>query len=117
MPINIRDASGAIVAIATPDEVIAAINAAVGKATSAALTSPATSTSSATIIGASNRKGVTIQNESPSDLLLKYGTTASATSYTHRMKPNEKMTITDFIGRIDGILESDTGVARVTELT
>jgi hypothetical protein len=86
----------------------------------ATLANVATSTTSATLQASNaSRLGWTCYNDSTSSVLyIKYGTTASATSFTVRLDPGgQYVDPTGYTGRIDGILASGTGTARVTELT
>lgn len=78
-----------------------------------------TSTTSATLLASNaSRKGVIVVNESTSVLYVKYGVTASATSYTHKIDPDSTLEIKEsYTGRIDGILSASTGNAEITELT
>jgi hypothetical protein len=65
-----------------------------------------------------SRKGATIYNDSTSVLYVKFGTTASNTSFTVRMIANAYYEVPfSHTGRIDGIWASATGNARVTEFT
>lgn len=66
-----------------------------------------------------NRLGFVIFNDSLADLFLKYGATASATSFTHKLGPGEVIErMPCYTGQIDGIWSADsTGAARITELT
>lgn len=95
------------------------ITAAVAAAATATLSNVATSTTSATLLASNSaRLGAIIHNDADADLLVKLGTTASATSYTKRLKPQETWeVILRYTGRIDGILESSSGASRATELT
>lgn len=83
------------------------------------VTSPTTSTTNAQLLAANtNRLGATIYNDSTQNMFLKLGTTASSTSFTIRMAPQSHYEVPfGYTGRIDGILSSGTGNARVTELT
>jgi len=65
------------------------------------------------------RKGAMIYNDSSATLYVKFGTTASATSYTVLMPANSyyELPYPVYTGIIDGIWSSATGSARVTELT
>jgi len=91
------------------------------KTSTATLTNVATSTASAQLLAANtSRRGVIIHNDSSGILYVKYGTTASATSFTYRLTSQatlELPTSPMYTGRIDGILDTGTGTARVTELT
>ena len=87
----------------------------------ATLSNVATSTTSATLLIANvARRGVVIYNDSLVAMYVKFGTTASATSFTYYLAAGatfEMPTSPLYTGRIDGILASSTGTARVTELT
>jgi len=67
------------------------------------------------------RKGLIIFNDSSGILLIKFGTTASATDFTYRVNPFQTFEMLSgviFTGRVDGIWLSDGGgAARVTELS
>lgn len=66
----------------------------------------------------SGRKGVTCQNDSTSSLFLKYGATATSTSYTVKVPPGSywEMPQPPYTGQIDGIWSADaSGAARLTE--
>lgn len=65
----------------------------------------------------SNRKSLHIVNDSTKILRIKYGSTASATSYTHKLGVGDEIIITDYNGVVDGIWESANGNARITEIT
>lgn len=89
------------------------------RATTATLANVSTSGTSATLI-ASNvlRIGATIYNDSSVVLYVKFGTTASATSFVVAMAAASYYEVPNgYTGRIDGILASSTGTARVCELT
>lgn len=84
------------------------------------LTNVASSASNVTLVAANpNRRGLIIYNESTAVLSIKFGATASATSYTQRLQPNtgyEMSAHTLYTGIIDGIWASANGSARITEL-
>lgn len=68
------------------------------------------------------RKSLIVHNESNRLLFVKFGATASATSYTRMLSPDETWVIDGFSvwsGRVDGILSqaSSTAFAVVTETT
>lgn len=84
-----------------------------------ALTNVSASATSVTVL-ASNaaRRGATIYNDSTEILYLKFGATASATSFTIKMQPDTYYEVPFvYTGVIDGIWNSASGSARVTELT
>lgn len=67
-----------------------------------------------------DRRGVILHNDSPGILYLKYGTTASITSYTVKIAADGywEMPMPIYTGQIDGIWTSAaSGSARITELT
>lgn len=85
----------------------------------ATLANVAGSASSVTLLASNTaRLGATIQNDSSASLYVKFGTTASVTSYTVLLVANAYYEVPfAYTGRIDGIWASATGNARVTELT
>jgi hypothetical protein len=89
------------------------------KSSTATLSNVAGSASSVTVL-ASNaaRLGASIQNDSSAILYVKFGTTASTSSYTVQMAANSHYEVPfGYTGRIDGIWASAVGNARVTEMT
>ena len=82
----------------------------------ATLANVATSTTSATLLAASaTRKGATIYNDSLVVMYVKFGATASATSFTVAMAAGSYYEVPAwYTGIIDGILASSTGNARIT---
>jgi hypothetical protein len=88
-------------------------------ASTGTLANVASSATSVTVL-ASNaaRLGATIHNDSTEILYVKFGTTASATSYTVKMVADAYYEVPfGYTGRIDGIWANANGNARVTELT
>lgn len=88
----------------------------------ATLSNVGDSASSVTVLAANaNRKGAIIYNDSSAILYLKYGATASTSSFTYRVNPFQTLEIKSdalYLGIIDGIWASDAGGnARVTELS
>jgi hypothetical protein len=89
-------------------------------AISSTVTSVATSTTSATLAAAdANRLSVIIHNSGTADLLVKYGATASATSFTTRIVPAGTMGVDSatWAGVIDCVASTGTGTARVTVMS
>lgn len=79
-----------------------------------------TASSTSLLASTAGRLGVTVFNDSTSTLYLKYGTTASATSFTVKIPPGAywEMPLPIYTGAIDGIWSADaSGAARITELT
>lgn len=90
------------------------------KAGTSALTNVASSATSVTVLAANaNRLGATLYNDSSQNAYVKFGATASATSFTKIMLPQDFLDITQFkwTGTIDVIWVSANGFMRVTELT
>jgi inorganic triphosphatase YgiF len=91
------------------------------RAATATLTNVVDSNVSAQLLAANTaRKGVIIENDSSAIMYVKYGTTASTTSFTVKIAANARweMSRPIYLGRIDAVWASDsTGSARVTELT
>jgi hypothetical protein len=91
----------------------------VGAAATATLANVADTASSTTLL-ASNaaRKAAILYNDSTVGCYVKYGATASATSFTYFLDAGESYREERYTGIIDGIWESNaSGSMRVTELT
>jgi hypothetical protein len=87
-------------------------------ATTATLANVAGSASSVTLQASnSGRLRLVIVNDSESILRVKYGSTASATSFTYQLAPFATLTEEMYTGIVTGIWDSATGSARMTELT
>lgn len=93
------------------------------RATTPTVSTVAGSASSVTILAANaNRKGAIITNDSSAVLYLKFGATASTSSYTVTLAGSGSAPFASYevpfgyIGIIDGIWASATGNARVTEI-
>jgi hypothetical protein len=92
-------------------------------AATATLTNVTSSATSVQLVAANTaRLGLVIYNDSTSLLYVKFGTTASTTSYTLEVPNDDWVTLPGdmgvvFTGRIDGIWASANGAARLTELT
>ena len=89
------------------------------KAGTATLSNVAGSASSVTLLASNTaRTGATIQNDSSVVLYVKFGATASTTSYTVKMAADSYYEVPfGYTGVIDGIWASATGSARVTEMS
>lgn len=87
----------------------------------ATLSNVASSATSVTVLAANaNRLGAMVYNDSTAVLYLKFGATASTSSYTVQIASlgyYELPTLSRYTGIIDGIWASANGNARVTELT
>lgn len=82
------------------------------------LSNVASSASTGTILATnSSRVGATIVNDSTATLYLKYGATASTTSYTYQVPPGAtwEMPLPAYLGIIDGIWSAANGNARCTD--
>lgn len=90
-------------------------------AATATLANVAGSASSVTLLAANvSRLGAVIMNDSTATLYVKYGATASSTSFTYLVAAGatlELPTNAIYTGIITGIWTSATGNARITELT
>jgi len=67
-----------------------------------------------------NRRGFMVVNDSGATLYMKFGATASLTSYSVPIAPGgfyESPGNHLYTGQIDGIWSSATGAARITELS
>jgi len=101
------DATGALAASLSPTV-----------AGTANLTNVASAVTTGVLLAANlDRLGVILFNDSNRALLLKYGATASATSFTYRIpaKATWEMPLV-FTGTVHGIWEGANGFARITEL-
>lgn len=103
-------------------KVSGSITASAPASSTAALTNVASSASSVTLLAANAlRLSFQMYNDSTSSVYVKFGATASASSYTKRLFPNEYWSTRDlgvnYTGRIDAIWDSANGNMRVTELT
>ena len=91
-----------------------------GTTSTPTLSNVADAATSQTLLSAnSGRKGAIVYNDSSEFLYLKYGGTASATSFTAKIAPSGywEMPQPIYTGVIDGIWSADaSGAARVTEL-
>ena len=87
------------------------------KPTSATLTNVASSGSSVTLFSAESTVNArTIYNDSTAVLYVKFGTTASSSSYTVQMAAGAYYEFPQpvYAGRVDGIWASANGNARLT---
>lgn len=89
-------------------------------ATAGTLSNVASSATSVQLLAANpDRKGVAIFNDSTQVLKIKYGTAASATSFTYEIPAagTWNMPFPIYTGIIHGIWAAANGNARITELT
>lgn len=90
------------------------------QAITATLSNIAASATNVTLLASNaSRRGVIIYNDSTKILYVKFGATASATSFTIKMGSDGfyEMHTPVYTGIIDGIWASASGTARITELT
>jgi hypothetical protein len=86
----------------------------------AALTNVSSSASSVQLLASTaGRRMATIHNDSTAVLFLKYGSAASATSYTVKIPAGGYFEFPHpvYTGRVDGIWDAANGAARITEST
>lgn len=83
----------------------------------ATLANVAGSAVSVTLLAANpERIGALIVNDSTETLYVKYGATASATSYTTKLGPQQQHEVRPgYTGLLDGLWTAAAGAARVTE--
>lgn len=89
-------------------------------AATATLSNVAGSASSVTLLAANtNRRMAMFYNDSTAILYLKFGSTASTTSFTVKMFPEDyyELPLPVYTGIVTGIWASATGACRVTETT
>ncbi len=118
--LSISAGSGGTVG-STPAVIGSVAISALPAASTATLSNVSGSASSVTVLAANSaRRGAVIMNDSTAILYLKFGATASATSFTYKLNGGETLELPSspvYAGIIDGIWASATGAARVTELT
>lgn len=109
------------VASGTAVPISGSITASPSTGATATLTNVNDTASSTTLLAANaNRLTATIYNDSPSLLYVKFGTTASTTSFNVRIGAQGfyEIPVPTYTGRIDGIWSADaSGAARIMELT
>jgi hypothetical protein len=89
------------------------------QSSSPTVTTVAGNASNVTLLASNaNRLGATIFNDSVASLYVKFGATASVTSFTIRMSSGSYYELPfNYTGQIDGIWSAATGSARITEIT
>lgn len=107
-------------ALQTADSVALAPSAASIPCSTVTLTNLSSSGSSQQLLASNtNRRGLVVMNDSSATLLLKFGTTASATSFTYKIPAGgtlELNAVVIYTGRIDAIWDTADGSARITEI-
>ena len=98
-----------------------AVTLGANSSTTGAVTSVGGSASNVTLLASNtSRKGAVIFNDSSAILYVKFGATATTSSFTYRVNPYQTLEIKGemlYTGIIEGIWASATGNARITELT
>lgn len=89
------------------------------KAATATLSNVAGSATSVALLASNtSRLGATIYNDSSAILYVNFGATASTTAFTVKIQPDKDYVIPfGYTGAINGIWDSATGYARLTEIT
>jgi hypothetical protein len=122
--VNITEIGGTAVSVDSGDAdagTIRTVNA--DRAGTATLSNVASSATNVTVLAANaSRKAAALYNDSTSAVNVKFGATASSTSYTVRMLAGAyyELPVSNGVvyqGIIDGIWDSANGSMRVTELT
>lgn len=95
------------------------VTTASAKSATATLSNVAGNASSVTLLASNaSRLGATITNDSTAILYVKFGASASTSSYVVRLPSNAYYEVPfSYTGLIAGIWDSATGNARVTEMT
>lgn len=103
--------------LTTPDTVAQEVVTAA--AATATLSNVSGSASSVTVLAANAaRLGATVVNDSGAICYVKFGSTASATSFTYKLAAGDTLEVPfAYTGILTGIWTSATGSARVTEFT
>jgi len=105
---------------ATPVPVSGTVTALLGRGATGTETNVAASATNVTLLASNaNRLGAACFNDSTSALYLKLGATASATSFTVKVFAGGyyEIPVPVYTGIIDGLWDSATGSARVTEIS
>jgi hypothetical protein len=123
-PTTIADGQVGVVGLTTNRELKVAVTSGGGsgiKPATATLSNPSASATSATVLAANaNREGAIFVNDADKICYLKFGATASATSYSRKLMPGESYELprAAYTGKVDGIWETGpTGKLYVTELS
>lgn len=114
-----RDSDGNLTPVGNQVEAQVTVESATIVAGAATLSNVSSSASNGTLLASNaDRIGVLIVNDSTATLYLKYGATASTSSYSVKMEPGSywEMPQPIYTGIIDGIWSSANGSARITEL-
>jgi len=119
---NINNVSGTV-SLPTGAATETTLSSILGKYTSATATLSNVSASATSVTALSSnasRESAIFYNDSTSACYLKFGTTASTTSFTYKLRAAETLIVDGtpvYTGRVDAIWDSATGSMRVTEIT
>lgn len=93
----------------------------IARCSTAALTNVAASVTSVTLLSANTARchAVIVNDSTAATLYVKFGATASTSSYTYRLSPGGTLELANpvYTGRVDGIWNVASGNARITEVT
>lgn len=64
----------------------------------------------------SSRRAAVIYNDSPQDLYVKYGPSASTTDFTFIIGPSGHETVEYYTGAVTGVWGAALGAAQITEM-
>lgn len=88
------------------------------KGGTSSVTSVAAVTSSVQLLASEeDRVEAVIENDSTSDMYVKYGTGATNSSYTKKLLPGDTIIVELYTGEIHGVWDTAVGNARVTQVT
>jgi hypothetical protein len=103
---------------ATEIAILKRLRTLLSRSATAAPTNVNVATTSTSVLSANSaRTGFTITNDSSVTVYIKYGTTATTTSYTVALAAGDAMSDTDWLGVVFHIAGTATGALRVTEFT
>lgn len=120
MAANVQDIENLLVLIDANTNSVEQLLSQMMRATTPSITRlTASATSQQALAANANRVGGTFVNDSTATAYVKFGTTASATSYTYRMRPGSTMELPlpCYPGRIDIIWTAANGAMQITEMT
>lgn len=114
--IGIKTSAGSLSVAPASDSTFVSVP---GSSTTGTESNVAASATSVTLLAANvGRRGAYIYNDGTLGIYMKYGSTASVTSFTYLIPPQAGWQVDDtYSGIITGIWASATGNARVTEVT
>ena len=112
------DGSGDVQTLLTDTAGRLEVNTTGSDSTTSTLTNVAASATNVTLLAANtDRTGAIIVNDGNKNLYIKFGATASTTSFTAKIPSNGYYEVPfSYTGIIDGIWDSANGSARITEL-